>query len=83
MNKTKKFDKQLEKERKKAQELYDKKQDTVVCSYCGNLLLKNEAGCVYDIENKEMTFHHEECFDKYEKQGTLEDLLESKGESND
>lgn len=80
MNKTKKFDKQLKKTIEKAQKLYDKKRDTVVCSYCGNLLLKKEAGCVYDIENKDLTFHHEECFNKYEKQGTLEDLLESKGE---
>ncbi len=80
MNEIKKFDKQLEKARKKAQELYDKKQDTVVCSYCGKLLSKKEAGCVYDIINKKITFHHEECFDKYEKHGTLEDLLESKEE---
>ena len=80
MNKIKKIDKQLERERKKAKELYNKKQEIVVCEYCGKLLLKNEASCIYDIENKELTFHHEECFYKYEKHGTLEDLLESKGE---
>ena len=80
MNKIEKFDKKLEKERKKAQELYDKKQDTVVCSYCGELLSKKEADSIYDIKNKELTFCHSYCFDKYEKHGTLEDLLESKGE---
>ena len=74
MNKIKKFDKQLEKEREKAQKLYDEKGNTVVCKYCGQLLPKNEAGCVYDIVNKNLTFHHEECFNKHEKQGTLEDL---------
>ena len=77
MNKIKKFDKQIEKIRKQAQELYNGKQDVVVCEYCGNLLSKSEAGCIYDIEKNEMTYHHEECFYKYEKQGTLEDLLES------
>ena len=75
MKKNKKFDKQLEKERKKAQELYDKKQDTVVCSYCGELLPKKEADSIYDIENKELTFCHSDCFDKYEKHGTLKDLI--------
>ena len=72
-----KFERQIEKERKKAQKLYDKKQDTVICSYCGELLKKNEADCIYDIEKKELTFCHSTCFDKYEKHGTLEDLLES------
>ena len=72
-----KFDRQIEKERKKAQKLYDKKQDTVVCSYCGKLLKKNEADSIYDIEKKELTFCHSECFDKYEYHGTLEDLLEN------
>lgn len=76
MNKIKRLDKQLEKERQKAQKLYDKKQNTVVCEYCGNLLLKNEAGCIYDIVKKEMTYHHEKCFNKYEKCGTLTDLIE-------
>lgn len=47
-----KFKRQIEKERKKAQKLYDKKQDTVVCSYCGKLLKKNEADSIYDIEKK-------------------------------
>lgn len=80
MLKIKKFDKQIEKERKKAQKLYDKKQDIVICKYCKQLLPKNEAGCIYDIEKKELEFHHEECFDKYEKHGTLKDLLEKVGE---
>lgn len=80
MNKIKKFDKQLEKIRKEATKLYNEKQDTVVCSYCGGLIPKNEAGCIYDIEKQQLLFHHEECFNKYEKYGTLEDLLESKGE---
>ncbi len=75
--KIKKFDKELEKIRQQTQKIYDNKQDTVVCEYCGKLLLKNEAGCIYDIENKKMTYHHEECFNKYEKHGTLKDLLES------
>ena len=80
MNKIKKLDKQLSKELKKAKDLINKKQDTVICEYCGKLLLKKDAGSIYDIRKKEMTFHHEECFNKYEKHGTLEDLLESKGE---
>ena len=80
MNEIKKFDKLLEKERQKAQKLYDKKQDTVVCSYCGKLLSKYEADSIYYIDKKELTFCHSDCFDKHEKCGTLESLLESKGE---
>ena len=71
----KRFDKQLEKVRQKAQKEYDKKQDTVVCEYCGKLLPKQEAGCIYDIKKNEMTYHHDECFEKYETHGTIEDLL--------
>lgn len=75
MLKIKKFDKGLEKVRKRAQILFDKKQETVVCKYCGKLLLKKEAGSVYDIEKAELSFFHEECFDKNETVGTLEDLI--------
>ena len=80
MLKIKKFDKKIEKEKQKAQELYNKKQNTVVCQYCGQLLKKEEADSIYDIEKKELTFCHSECFDKYEYQGTLEDLVGEKNE---
>lgn len=78
MLKTKLFDRKIEKARKEAQTKYDKKQEVVYCEYCGELLLKKDASCVYDIENKKLTFHHEKCFNKYEKHGTLQDLIESK-----
>lgn len=52
----KRFDSNLEKCRKKALKLYDEKQNTVVCKYCGQLLLKNEAGCVYNIRNQTLEF---------------------------
>lgn len=67
MNKTNKFDKQINKELQKAKKLINEKSDTVICEYCGKLLPKNEAGSVYDIEEKKVTFHHDSCFDKYEK----------------
>lgn len=50
MLKIKKFDKQIEKEKQKAQELYNKKQNTVVCQYCGQLLKKEEA--LYQIQQR-------------------------------
>lgn len=69
-----KFEKQLEKEREKAQELYDKKGNSVICEYCGKLLDKNEAGVIYNFITKELTYHHDSCFEKYAHRGTLEDL---------
>lgn len=60
---------------RRAQRLYDKKGNTVVCSYCGGLLPKKEAGMMYDIESRCAEYHHEACFQKYEKHGTIEDLI--------
>jgi len=66
MLKIKKFDRQLEKERKQANEIYKEKQNTVVCQYCGKLMNKSEGSCIWDIEKKELTFCHDECFYKNE-----------------
>jgi len=66
MLKIKKFDRQLEKARKEASKIYKDKPDTVVCQYCGKLLNKDDGGCVYDLETKELTFCHDECFYKNE-----------------
>lgn len=58
----------------RANRLHVKRRDTVVCVYCGGLLLNRNAGVVYDIAKGALEYHHEECFQKYEKHGTYEDL---------
>lgn len=73
--KNKFFESQLEKQRRKAQKEYDKKQDVVMCKYCKQLMKKKEAGSVYDFETKEIEFFHENCFNENEYIGTIEDLL--------
>lgn len=78
MLKNKKFDKQLEKVRQEASKKYKDKTDTVVCQYCGKLLNKNDGSCIYDLETKELTFCHDECFDKYEPHG--DKIIEKKVE---
>ena len=59
----------LKKEQEKATTVHKKKQDVVVCKYCGELLNKNEADCIWDIINQEMTYCHSDCFDKCEPHG--------------
>ena len=83
MLKIKKFDKQLEKERKKAEKIYKEKQDTVVCMYCSKLMKKNEGSSIYDIGKKELEFCHDECFEKNEHLGTYEDLIKGAKEYNE
>lgn len=73
--KNKIFEYQLEKQRRKAQKEYDKKQDVVMCKYCKQLIKKKEAGLVYDFETKEIEFFHEKCFNENEYIGTIDDLL--------
>lgn len=51
--------------REKAIQVYNKKGDVVVCFYCGKLLPKSEAWCVYDIASGEIAYDHNECFEKY------------------
>lgn len=68
------FDNNLGLVLERANRLHVKKRDTVVCVYCGGLLLKRDAGVVYDIAKDAIEYHHEQCFQKYEKHGTYEDL---------
>lgn len=49
---------------KRANTLYNKKGGTVVCIYCGQLLLKKEAAVVYDLEKNENEYSHEKCWQK-------------------
>ena len=70
----KKLDSQLNKELQKANSIHKNKYNTVVCKYCGQLLPKQEAGAMWDITNQQLYYFHEDCFNKNEKQGTLEDL---------
>ena len=72
-----KLDADLEIEKEKAQEIYNKKPEIVICEYCKKELPKNEAGSIYNMENGKLYFHHEECFNENETCGTLEDLLEA------
>lgn len=60
------FDSDLDVAEKRANKLNTAKGNTVVCSYCGGLLLKSEAGLIYDLTRDSVTYHHEECFQKYE-----------------
>jgi RNase P subunit RPR2 len=57
-----KYFKSMEDLTKKSNELYNKKFQTVVCVYCGQLLPKNEAAVVFDIEKGENEYSHEECW---------------------
>lgn len=51
----------------RATELYNEaKGATVICSYCGKLMLKANAGVIYDIAKNELTYNHDECFNLYE-----------------
>lgn len=72
--KTKIFDYKLKKCQQKAKKMIDKKGDVVICKWCGNLLKKQDADIIYNIEKNEVEFMHEECFYKNEKMGNLEDL---------
>ena len=65
--KYKNFKNEINKQKEKAEELYKKKQETVICEYCKQLLKKQDAGCVYDLENKTLFFFHEDCFNKNER----------------
>jgi hypothetical protein len=70
----KRFDDGLAIAAERATELFNQKGQAVVCVYCGKLLPKSEAAYVYVIAENRGEYSHEECFQKYERHGTLEDL---------
>ena len=70
----KRFDAGLNVALKRANRLHMDKGQTVVCIYCGGLLRKSEAGVEYDMENDQVTYCHERCFDRCAPHGTAEDL---------
>ena len=65
--KYKNFKNEIDKQKEKAEKLYKKKQETVICEYCKQLLKKQDAGCIYDMKNKTLSFFHEDCFNKNER----------------
>lgn len=69
-----KFERGMDTALKRANKLHAKKGPTVVCSYCGGMLRKSEAGCAYDIEHNAMEYFHEACFDRCEPTYTMEGL---------
>ena len=62
----KRFNNVLDEAVKRANKLHKDKSSTVICVYCGQLLLKSEAAVVYDISQHQMEYSHEACFDKNE-----------------
>ena len=48
-------------------ELDKRHGNAVVCTYCGKLLIKEEAEAVYDAENDTLEFSHKECFAKFNR----------------
>jgi hypothetical protein len=58
----KRFGDALSAELNKANVIHKAKGETVICSYCGQLLKKSEACAIYDIDEKTLTYHHDKCF---------------------
>jgi hypothetical protein len=48
---------------RKSQELYNDKNDDVLCSYCHKMMKKDETDVVYNIEGNFNDYYHKECFD--------------------
>lgn len=75
----KSFDRKLDKALERAKELNEEKGDTVVCEYCHQLMPKNEASVVYNLETDKMEYSHEQCFEENNhiaKEGELPQLKE-------
>lgn len=60
----KKFNKGIEFAQKRVNELYKNKSESVICFYCKQLMLKNEATIVYNMQTDEMECSHEKCWNE-------------------
>ena len=59
------FDKVMNKQVKKSNELFKQKRQIVCCDKCGILLNKNEVVVIYDIEEEKNEYFCQECDKKY------------------
>ena len=73
--KYKNFKNEINKQKEEAEELYKKKKETVICEYCKKILKKQDAGCIYDMKNKTLSFFHEDCFNKNERMYRDQEVL--------